>query len=99
MTLVAKSILALGLLASLSATSAQAFQVAAIAPSDAVVAKVGYQSYYSAPSYGYGGYSSYGSGYGYRQSSNYGYGSSYGYRYRQTYGYRPSYGYGNNYGY
>ncbi len=94
MTLFAKSIFALGLFASLSANSAQAFQVAPLASSDAAVAKVGYQTYYAAPSYGYGGYNNY--GYGYRQS--YGYRSSYGYR--QSYGYRPSYGYGyNSYGY
>jgi len=92
MNLFAKSTFAVGLIASLSATSAEAFQVPALASADAAVAKVGYQSYYNAPSYGYGyntGYS-----YGYRQS--YGYRPSYGYR--QTYGYRPSYGY-NSYGY
>ncbi len=79
MTFFAKSILAVGLLASLSATSAEAFQVPALASANAAVATVGYQSYYSAPSYGYGGYNSYGSGYGYRQSNSYGYGNSYGY--------------------
>jgi hypothetical protein len=94
MTLFAKSILALGLVASLPATSAEAFQAATLAPSDAAVAKAGYQSYYGAPSYGYGGYNSYGNGYGYRSSYNYR--SSYGYR--QSYGSRPSYGY-NSYGY
>jgi hypothetical protein len=93
MTLFAKSLLAFGLFASLSAPSANAFPAAMLAaPAD--VAKAGYQSYYAAPSYGYGGYNSYGSGYGYHQS--YSYGSSYGYR--QSYGYRPSYGHGYGYG-
>ncbi len=99
MTLFAKSLLALGLAASLSATSAQAFQVATLAPSDAAVAKVGYQSYYAAPSYGYGGYNSYGGGYGDRQNNSYGYGYGSSYGYSQSYGYRPSYGYGSSYGY
>jgi hypothetical protein len=94
MTFFAKSLLALGLAASLSATSAEAFQAAPLAPAGAAVVKAGYQSYYAAPSYGYGGYTGY--GYGYRQNNTYGYGSSYGYR--QSYGYRPSYGY-NSYGY
>jgi hypothetical protein len=97
MTLFGKSLLALGLAASLSATSAQAFQAATLAPSDAAIAKAGYQTY-GAPSYGYGGYNSYGSSYGYGSGSSYGYGSSYGDR--QSYGYRPSQGYGyNSYGY
>ncbi len=94
MTFFAKSLLALGLAASLSATSAEAFQAAPLAPAGAAVVKAGYQSYYAAPSYGYGGYTGYGSSYGYGSGSSYGYGSS------SNYGYRPSQGYGyNSYGY
>ncbi len=90
MSLCAKSMFAFGLVASLSTTSAQAFQVATLAPSDTAVAKVDYYNYYGAPSYGYGYRYGYRPSYGYRQS----------YGYRPSYRYRPSYGYGyNRYGY
>jgi hypothetical protein len=73
MTLIAKSLAALGLLAGLSAT-ANAFEVAPLAPAAGLdIATVGYQDYtpppYRDPSYMY----SQGNGYGYAHRRHCGY--------------------------